>query len=216
MIANKLKTAGSPLFVAADVKPNLNIDTAFTTDDTLIESFVAAATDYFEQRTGRSLMQATYNLRMDDWYYATDYILQLPIAPLLKVVSVKYYDVNNAEQTLADTLYRVHNYDSPGFIELFGSLPDIYDRPDAVNIEYVSGYGVDGDNAAAQRLAVPARFKQIIQVMVADYYNWRGNDQAMPVYQVSKRIDDLLTEHKVHTSLFFEFNDAETSYSRKL
>lgn len=206
MIANKLKTGGSALFVAADIKPHLNIDSAFTADDSLIDLYIASATDYFEKRTGRALMQASHELYLSDWFYGSDYLLQLPIGPLVSVTSVKYYDVNNDLQTLDTANYRVHAYDVPGLIELHGNLPDLYDRPDAVIIEYVAGYGASGDNAASQRTAVPAMYKQTIRAMVTDHYNWRGNDQNTPIYQVSKKIDDLLVEHKLHTKVFFEFD----------
>lgn len=205
MIVNKLKTAGSSLFDAADIKPHLNIDSAFTTDDTLLGLYIASAVDYFEHRTGRSLMQSTHELYCSDWFYDTKYLFELPVGPLVKVNSVKYYDLNNSLQTLSDTLYRVHTYDNPGNIELFGDLPDIYDRPDAIVIEYVAGYGADGADQAAQRTAVPAKYKQTIRVMITDDYNFRGNDQITPIYQVSKKIENLLVEFKLHTKAFFEY-----------
>jgi len=206
MIANKLKTGSNPLFDAADIKPHLNIDAAFTGDDDLIELYIASAIDNFERRTGRALLQKTYQLFVSDWLYDTDYLFELPIGPLVSVESIKHYDLDNTLQTLNSSIYRVHNYDEPGKVELHGDLPDLYDRPDAIVIEYIAGYGASGDNEGAQKQAVPAIYKQIIRAMVTDYYNWRGNDQNTPIYQISKKIDDLLVEHKLHTKVFFEYD----------
>jgi uncharacterized phiE125 gp8 family phage protein len=206
VISSKLKTApASNPITLPEAKNQLNVELAFIDDDGIIGLQTKAATNYLQNRTGKQFMQATWNLVLDSWRYDCNLILELPIAPLVKVISVKYYDIANVLQTLAGTEYRINNYNEPGGIHLFGNLPSTYTRPDAVIVEYVAGFGADGDNDATQQAAVPEELKTAIKLLLTDFYEFRGeNVQGASMSQVAKGIDMLISEHKVYTKGFYE------------
>lgn len=106
-------------------------------NDTLILNIVKAATNDAEVMTWRKFITQTWT------YYTTSlYDLRLPYGQLQSVTSVKYYDSANTIQTLATSIYDVDNRTDPGNITLAysQSFPEVYDKPNAVEVEYVCGY----------------------------------------------------------------------------
>lgn len=208
MIANKLKTpADNPPITLSEGKKQLNIEDDFTDDDSHIISDIKAAANYFFNRTGRQLMQATFEMVMDDWYYnRCNDVLEIPVAPVVKINSIKYYDNDNSLQTLSTNSYRLNNYHEPAHIEFIGTLPGLYDRTDAVIIEYVAGYGADGATAEAQQAAVPEEWKKPIKMLLTDFYEHRGENIVGNLGRVSKTFDILISEARVFTKVFFEYN----------
>ena len=103
---------------------------------------------------------------------------RIPCAPLVSVQSVKYYDVNNVEQTLVNTEYYVDAISKPGRLVPATSWPATYVRPNAVSIVLTAGYGVAAD--------VPQVIKQAMLLMIGDMYNNReetghGTVSLMPI-----------------------------------
>ena len=129
-----------------------------------IQSLIAAATDWAERWTNRTLrLTVTRTLSLCVWW---DRPLVLPWPPIASVTSVKYSDADNVEQTLASSNYRVvsdTNGTSTIHWDSAATMPDLYDRPDAVRVEYVTGY-----TTAA---ATPPVVKQAIKLMVQSYWN---------------------------------------------
>lgn len=205
MVFSKLKTAPTETPVTlAEAKAQLNIADGFTADNTIIESILSAATELFTNRTNRQLMQATWQLVLDAWRYDKRELLQLPVGPVVKIESISYYNNANALTTLNTSEYRLINYGDLAEIELHGNLPDLYDRMDAVIIEYVAGYGADGASASAQRSAINELDKRIIKVIATDMYQYRGNDVMGSMNEVSQTVDRLLESRKLHPRTFFE------------
>ena len=77
----------------AELKTHLRVDT--TAEDDYIDTVILAATDYFEQRSWRQLITATYGMYLDA--FPTDFI-EFPKAPLQSITSVVYQDTNGATQ----------------------------------------------------------------------------------------------------------------------
>ncbi len=128
-----------------------------------IKPYAKAARRAIEQELiSVSTTQKTYELRFDTWYGATDadgWII-LPACPLVSITSVKYDDANDAEQTLAASNYQADTASMPGRIRYTGSatLPAVYDKPNAIRIRYVAGYGAAGATDGGQS-AVPEDLK---------------------------------------------------------
>ncbi|MFD2206633.1 head-tail connector protein [Kiloniella antarctica] len=135
-----------------------------TTDaDVLIASHIAAATSHAETILGRALVARTYTATLDCWL---DCIwLQMP--PLGVVNSVKYDDVDGAEQTLATSVYEVGERFGQAFVKLAPnqSWPDLDNTKslDRIRIEYTAGYG-DAD-------AVPDDIKHAILLLIKYYFD---------------------------------------------
>ena len=95
----------------------------------------------------------------------------LPLPPLQGVSSITYFDENNVSQTVNAANYAVHTpAGAAGFVELnFGSnWPSSYDRPDAVSITFVAGYG-------STVAGVPQRIRHGLKLLAASLYTNRGD-----------------------------------------
>jgi uncharacterized phiE125 gp8 family phage protein len=137
----------------------------------LVAGYVAAAREFVEGQTGRALMTSTWTRTSsrfvelsEDCYERVTYIERTPLA---SVVSVKYYDADDVQQTLATSVYGVVTAATPGFIYLKANQewPEIYDRPDAVEITFTAG--------AAQVSAVPPTLRNAVMQLAAHLYEQR-------------------------------------------
>ena len=112
-------------------------------DDTLLKAKIKAAQNWVEQRVDSlCILSATYDLPVEDWWEGP---LQVLPWPLQAVSSVKYYDTNGTEQTLASTVYLVNTngWQQPGTIERAPdeSWPSIQgDRRLPITIRFNAGY----------------------------------------------------------------------------
>ena len=151
----------------AQAKAHLNI-VDFTDDDTYIDILVAAARQKVEADTGRVFFNQTWKLYLDSF---PDGVIRLPNAPLSSVASIKYYDVDNAQQTWTDTYYQSDTSHEPGRVQLgYGySYPTTYSRLSAIEIEYVIGYGADIDTATT----IPKMMFHAMYLLIGSWYEHR-------------------------------------------
>ncbi len=119
----------------------------------IVELYIQAATDLVEDYTGRSLLNKSYRLDSDSFA-----ICELKRNPVTLITSVKYYAPGGTSLTTLDSgNYRLDNASLPSKIIFASDLnfPDIEDRSDAVQIEFVAGYGdKPSDVDPALKLAV--------------------------------------------------------------
>jgi len=129
--------------------------------DAEVDDKLQAAREWVENNTARTIRPATTRtLSMCSWWSGQ---LKLPYPPLLTITHIKYYDASNVLQTLAAGNYAVVNQtDQPGYLEYTSTavLPSTFDRPDAVKIEYTSGY-TEATLPAKLRNAVLMRLTQL-------------------------------------------------------
>lgn len=124
----------------ARAKKHLKID--ISDDDDYITDLITVARQSVEQHCRRTLYKQRWKYTLQKF---CNYI-ELPMAPCLSVISVKYYDSNNVEQTLASTVYRVfggNGYPTDGAaitLDYNQSWPTVLNVDAAVNIEFWSGY----------------------------------------------------------------------------
>lgn len=136
-------------------------------DDTVLTLLITAARRRAEFLTGRQLITQTW--RIDGDSFPSHYI-SLDIAPVLSLVSIQYYDVNNALQTLSGATLIPHEV-SPRVYPPAAGWPVTYDRPDAVKITVTAGYGPAATD-------VPAEIRAWLQLRIATAYE---NRQAVMV-----------------------------------
>ena len=149
----------------AELKTHLRVDT--TAEDDYIDAVILAATDYFEQRSWRQLITATYGLYLDD--FPTDYI-EFPKAPLQSITSVQYVDTSGVTQTWSSALYEVDLKSEVGKLrpidgEGFPGVDNVYN---AVTITFKAGYGDAGTD-------VPDMILSTIKLIGAYFYENRQN-----------------------------------------
>ncbi len=146
-----------------------------TTEDTLIDTYIAAARQYFEDITGLQLMEATWEQRHDVFpggASTNTNVIELRHPPLMDVVSVAYDDGNGDEQTLVlDTDYFVETPSAPqcGYIRLgsSGTWPSSLATLGSVRVRYRAGYGsAPGD--------VPELIKTALLFLVGHFHQFRA------------------------------------------
>lgn len=160
-----LKTASTvPVVDLAVLKEHIRIDPDLTDQDAVLDEYHDAAVRVLEDYTGRSLTTQTWQASQ----CAFPQRFWLPRAvPLQSVTFIKYYDASNVLQTLSASVYSVPAFAEPAYVRLaYGQIwPVVYDRDDAVQVEYVTG--------ATSAEAVPAPLRQAVQLLVGHYYRNR-------------------------------------------
>jgi uncharacterized phiE125 gp8 family phage protein len=177
----------------AEAKAHLRAD--HTDDDTLIDALITTARQYVEGATNRALGLQTLEVQRSNFGHC----MELPRPPLRNVVSVKYLDSTNTEQTLTlASYYRTveHSDNQPGYLELLENvtLPLVYGSRVAVRIRYQAGFDTTGSPADI----VPASIKQAILLVVADLYEHREQRLDAETYD-NPTARAILAPFKVHT-----------------
>lgn len=97
--------------------------------------------------------------------------IELLRPPVQAVLSVEYYDEDNALQVIDPDDYFVTDDLLPRlqFIDAFAA-PTCYARPDAVRIDYIAGYEPEGSPADDYAANVPAEIKDAILIGVELLY----------------------------------------------
>ncbi|TXH14984.1 MAG: hypothetical protein E6R03_08205, partial [Hyphomicrobiaceae bacterium] len=154
----------------AEAKLHLNIPTAVTDWDTLIEELIKSATSHVEDLTSQCLITQTlqeYRDNLDELQYFGE--ITLARYPVSAITHIKYTDTAGAQQTWDSANYRTDLVSRRPRIALAtaGTLPTTTDEVNSIEIQYIAGYG----NAAA----VPAEFKTAIKLLVAEMFENREN-----------------------------------------
>lgn len=134
-------------------------------DDSLLQSYIVAATAIIESDTDRTIPETTYRLTLEGW---SDEI-KLPKPPLVSVTSISYVDSNGATQTLSPNLYYVDTTTPQGRIVLKPnqSWPALGQANYPVTITFIAGYSTSN---------MPDAAKHIIRLLVS---SWNENREAV-------------------------------------
>lgn len=160
----------------AAVKAHLRISHA--AEDALLQALINAVNEQLDGLDGilrRALVTQTWRLFRRD--FPAEAVWRLPLPPLQSVSSITYIDLAGATQTVSAADYHViAPTGAAGWIELVDTKTwpaAVADRPDAVRVDFVAGYG-----AAS---AVPVPIKQAALLMVGELYANRGDVDAAPM-----------------------------------
>lgn len=105
----------------------------------LIEGYITAARQYFEDHDDRRLMAQTWKLTLDRF----PAVIEVPLRPVQLINSIKYLDPDGAQQTLDLADYQV---DYSSFLTRITPAYDTYwpairYQMAAVEVEFIVGYG---------------------------------------------------------------------------
>jgi uncharacterized phiE125 gp8 family phage protein len=138
------------IFQLDEMKIALRLTTSDTRDDTYITGLISAARKHIELATGRSLVRRDYVMglnRFPNLYWDKTDRINLWYPPLFDCDTIKYIDVDGAEQSLLSGRdFQVDFLGEPGRLApLSGSCwpATKYRVMNAVRIEYTAGYEVD-------------------------------------------------------------------------
>jgi len=171
----------------ADMKSYLRVDT--THDDTLINGFIASATQNIREYLRRSLITETLELSCDGFtegdgdyrmlslgagthtgarahFSGSPNRIDLPYPPVQSITSVKSFDRANIESTFSDANYQVDERGGRLYLNQGVTWPQNLRSTEAVKITYVTGYGSSSAD-------IPATIIQAVQMNVAQMYDCR-------------------------------------------
>lgn len=172
--------ADAPVISLAEAKAHLRVRHA--DDDTYIAQAIADAVDYVETLESRVLINQTWQQSVAAFDVCG---VRLGLSPVSSIAEVKYYDGENADQTLPVGNYVLSHDDQSPIVTWIGDdLPALYPRPDAVRINYVAGYGADAS-------AVPAATKRAVLKFMAQFYGVRGTSD-VPVASLANDAYELV------------------------
>lgn len=161
-----------------------------TAEDTQIAGFLDRACRDLEDDITRLVVRGTVKEYFDVWPWTWYRWLRLAYAPVASVTSVKYYDADNVEQTWDAANYETELKGEPATIRVSPTAtlatPNLYDRLDAVEIEYESGLSATAAGVDNQTLGA-------LFVRGAWYYG--PGRELMP--EVSPEAFDRCWEHEV-------------------
>tara|TARA_R100001594_G_scaffold66283_1_gene100554 strand:- start:820 stop:1485 length:666 start_codon:yes stop_codon:yes gene_type:complete len=115
----------------------------------------------------------------------------LPYPPLISITHLKYYDSDNVQQTWSSSNYNTGTFiNQKGFIEIKDGvdIPDLYNRADAIEIQFKCGYGTAASD-------VPDAIKQAILLIVGRMYELREDS----VSRLPKASEYILDPYRVKT-----------------
>jgi len=159
--------------------------------DTRITSLITTARRQVERYLKRALITQTWKV----YYNCFHAVMELPYPPLQSVTHVKYYDDSGTLQTLSSDLYWEDLASEPGKIvrKYDAVYPELLaGRPNAVEIQYVAGYG-DADD-------VPEEIRHAILMLVTDYFDNRGEVVVGSIAQrIPGFIKDLVHDYRMYS-----------------
>lgn len=148
--------ASEPL-TFAQASEHVRIDS--TDDQTYVEALIPVAREYVDQVTGRVSITSTWKVVAPsfralvtgddtrgeiDW--RNPWAIPLLRTPLSSVTHIKYYPPDTETQTtISSADYRVITGTEPGMVQFLESPPNVEDRPDAVEIQFVAGHAASTD-----------------------------------------------------------------------
>ena len=183
-----LKTAPTSTVISlSEAKAFLRIDSDYDDDNTYITSLINVATQVVEEFTRRRLMTQTYNIFYDEFPPYID----LQVGDVASVTHIKYYDADNTLQTLAASNYDVDTKVRPGRIyqSETGDFPNTYERPNAVEVEFVVGSSASD---------VEDAIKQAMYIVIGRYYENRQDVVTGTIAsELPLMVDHLLTPYRL-------------------
>jgi uncharacterized phiE125 gp8 family phage protein len=163
-----LRAVATVAVAVADFSVTVVLQTQATLDDDFLDECITAGRLQAEAFSGWTLIDTVWTLTLDS--FPTDF--ELPHAPLDSVTSIKYYDENNAQQTLAAAYYQVDTLSVLPRIKLNDgySWPTTYDKMNAVEVIFKTGYGTLTTD-------VPKNKRMAVMFYAADMYENRTNQR---------------------------------------
>ena|SRR5690606_4280152 len=175
----------------SEAKAQLNVTSS--SQDTQITRLITVARRQVERYLKRALITQTWKV----YYNCFHHCMEIPYPPLQSVTHVKYFDDKGILQTLSESdFYWVDKESEPARIvrkydAIFPEL--LVGRPNAVEIQYVAGYG----NADA----VPEDIRHAILMLVTDYFDNRGElvvGDRVSAVRIPNFIQGLLHDYRMY------------------
>lgn len=168
----------------AEAKEHVKPDET-ASENSRLQRAIAGVRELAEQHTKRSLITQSWRKTLDEFPQA----IQLDRPPVQSVTHIKYYDEDGVQQTLSPSLYYLDAESEPCWVVPAAgtSWPGTDVRANAVEVEYVTGYG----DAAAD---VPSAIKLWMLALISAVFDGRAPETIDTTF-----IDHLLDRYCVET-----------------
>jgi uncharacterized phiE125 gp8 family phage protein len=169
----KVITAPAAKPVTVDeAKEWCRIDSSDDSQNGTIAMIIAAMTNHAEHLTGRAFVERTLELSLDRFPHC----IELPWAPLLGIVHIKYTDTSEAEATVDSADYEVDTVSEPGRVRPISgeAWPSIGTRFNPVRIRYNAGYRPSGSPTdLTDNSYLPGQLRTWIAARISTLYDNR-------------------------------------------
>jgi uncharacterized phiE125 gp8 family phage protein len=168
-----------PISLAA-AKRHLRVDEDATDEDALILDWIASARKEAERAMGRPLVTQTWTGYLNNFPDSDE--IEIPLAPLISVTSIKYTDPDGVEATFSTADYTVDTSGVLGriYLNYNESWPDYRIEYNAVRIVFVAGYG--------DASTVPEDVKSWMLLRIGERYEHR---EGTVVGTIATRLPDI-------------------------
>lgn len=129
----------------SQAKKQLEIADSDTTHDDQIELLITAAREQWENDTDAATITQTWAETFAEFKDG----MRLSMRPVISISSITYYDSNNAQQTLASSVYGLDAATRQIRLKSDQTWPGTYDRWDAITVTFTAGYGSSGSDVPA-------------------------------------------------------------------
>jgi len=154
----------------------------------LIINLIEAARRWCENFQKRTYIEQSITWTLDEF---PDYFT-VPRPRLISVTSIKYYDTDGVQQTLANTVYDVDAENEPGRIALAynQTWPTIRPIVNAVEVIYKAGYGI-------ARTDIPENIRHAMKILIGHWYEHRESVSEDKLIEVPMAVKSLLWQDRV-------------------
>jgi len=166
------------ILTTAEARAHLRVTSS--DEDTYISSLIAAAEAYLDGYSGilgRALVTQTWSQSFDGFPACGE--LRLPLGNVQSVSSVSYYDESNNAQTFSSYSVVTDARGPKLALDADASWPGTYNRPDAVTVTWVCGYGDASD--------IPEAIIHAAKLLIGQWFDHReaGGEEGEASFAVS-------------------------------
>ena len=151
-----------------EAKRQVELASSDTNHDTALLLIIQQAREQWEHDTQEFFITRTMRLTLN----VLDE-MQFPHRPVTAMSSIKYYDLNNTQQTLSSAVYQLDSVNSRLRLAYNQTWPVYIDRWDSIEINYTLGTHTDSTT-------VPAAAKQAMLLLVGYYFSGNRGDDDRP------------------------------------
>ena len=153
----------------AEARAWLKLDS--TEEDDLVGALITSARLIVESLTRRMLLTQTWRLALDAWPKGQK--IEIPFAPFRALTAIRVYDAADVAQSVPFSLFFLDAAPEGARIIFTGDRPAPGRKASGIEIDIVVGYG-DAPKS------VPAPLRQAMRLLVARWYDNRGDALAIP------------------------------------
>ncbi|QKS71908.1 phage head-tail connector protein [Paenalkalicoccus suaedae] len=181
-IVHQPTTADEPISLEM-LKEHLRLDDTEEEEEIYLQGIIVASRDYAEGKLRRSIAKKTYRLTLDQ---RDNSLIELPVPPVVELVSISTYDRDDSEVILDETDYFFDRESEPARIIFKNELRTR--KYNAIKMEFISGWLPE---------EVPGAIKSAIKLIAANMYENREPVALGPNAQkIPFTVDSLLSIHR--------------------